>query len=166
MSITYDDIKCGDMVAGLSETPTLEILVRWAGASGDFTRIHYDYEFATDIASLSDIVVHGPYKLALLVRMLVDWSGGDPARLKNIKVRLSQMDFVGQELSCRGIVTSKLDAGAEVECEVWVENALGARTMSGTARLEFPRGDAVRRDGGSHEFQTRQALRNELSPEI
>lgn len=133
MTLTYDGVECGDVVPELRVTPTIETLVRWAGASGDFTRIHYDHTFATEVAALPDVVVHGPYKLAQLVRMLVGWAGGDPGAVSAISVRLSKMDPVGQPLVCRGTVRAKL--ADEVECDVWVENEHGEKTMNGTARV-------------------------------
>lgn len=133
MTLTYAGVECGDAVPELRVTPTIETLVRWAGASGDFTPIHYDHAFATKVAALPDVVVHGPYKLAQLVRMLVDWADGDPEAVTGISVRLSRMDPVGQPLVCRGTVRDKRPG--EVECDVWVENGRGERTMSGTARV-------------------------------
>jgi acyl dehydratase len=133
MTLTYESVECGDVVPELRVTPTIETLVRWAGASGDFTRIHYDHTFATEVAALPDVVVHGPYKLTQLVRMLVDWAGGDPGAVAAIGVRLSKMDPVGEPLVCRGTVRAKL--AGEVECDVWVENERGEKTMSGTARV-------------------------------
>lgn len=133
MTLTYAGVECGDAVPELRVTPTIETLVRWAGASGDFTRIHYDHAFATEVAALPDVVVHGPYKLTQLVRMLVDWAGGDPGAVAGISVRLSKMDPVGRPLVCRGTVRAK--SAGEVECDVWVENERGEKTMNGTARV-------------------------------
>ncbi|HEV7657828.1 MAG TPA: MaoC/PaaZ C-terminal domain-containing protein [Mycobacteriales bacterium] len=140
MPLSHDQVRPGDAVPELRVTPTPESLVRWAGASGDFTPIHYDHAFATGVAGLPDIVVHGPYKLALLVRMLVDWAGGEPGAVSRISVRLSTMDFVGDELVCRGQVTGtrREDGRDEVDCEVWVENSAGERTMAGTASVRVP----------------------------
>lgn len=139
---TFESVSVGDALPGLTKCPNLRQLVRWAGASGDFTPIHYDTEFATQSASLPGIIVHGPLKTAFLVEMLTAWAGGDPAALKGIRLRFLRTDVGGTTLHCRGVVESKDDPmTGEVSCAVWIETEDGKRSVTGTARVVLPRGD-------------------------
>ena len=55
-------------------------LVQYAGASGDFNRIHYDQAFALD-KGLPGVIAHGNLTLALTASALQhacrQWNGGD-----------------------------------------------------------------------------------------
>jgi len=131
-------VVAGEEIPEVVRVPDLRQLVRWAGASGDFTPIHYDTEFATTRAELPGPIVHGPLKAAFLAELLIAWAGGDPAVLKRLSLRYHSFDPVGTALHCRGRVERLGDpAAGEVFCEVWIEHADGRRSVSGTARLEL-----------------------------
>jgi acyl dehydratase len=131
-------VAVGEAMPDVVRVPDLRQLVRWAGASGDFTPIHYDYDFATTIAGLPGPIVHGPLKAAFLVEMLVEWAGGDPGVVKGLKLRYHSFDVVGTALRCGGRVERLGDpATGEVFCEVWIDGDDGRRSVSGTARLEL-----------------------------
>jgi len=49
-------------------------LVRYAGASGDFNRIHYDHHYAVD-AKLGRVIAHGMLTMAFMCRALTDRAG-------------------------------------------------------------------------------------------
>ena len=42
----YDDVQVGDALPPLIKNPTTRQLVQYAGASGDYSEIHYDHHFA------------------------------------------------------------------------------------------------------------------------
>jgi len=50
-------------------------LVRYAGASDDYNRIHYDQAYAVDEAGLGGVIAHGMLTLALMGSALADWAG-------------------------------------------------------------------------------------------
>jgi acyl dehydratase len=77
--------------------------VRYAEASGDHNPIHLDPDFAKGAAGLPGIIVHGMCTMAFASRAVVDGAcGGDPARLRRIRVRFARPVFPGQTLRTRG----------------------------------------------------------------
>jgi NAD(P)-dependent dehydrogenase (short-subunit alcohol dehydrogenase family)/acyl dehydratase len=72
---------------------------RYAEASGDHNRIHLDAEFAKAVG-LPDRILHGLCTLAMATGAIVNEGlGGDPSRLKRIKVRFSKPVLMGDELT-------------------------------------------------------------------
>lgn len=134
----YEDVEVGTELPPLIKTPTTEQLVKWAGASGDYYQIHYDKDFAQSIG-LPGIIVHGRLKSSLLGQLLTNWIN-DEGTVKKISVQHRGMDFPGEQITCRGRVTEKYVRGDEhiVECEIWVENARGERTVPGSAVVALP----------------------------
>ncbi|HYR61024.1 MAG TPA: MaoC/PaaZ C-terminal domain-containing protein [Actinomycetota bacterium] len=104
---------------------------RYAEASGDYNPIHTDPEFARNAAGLPGIILHGMCTMAFASKAVLDAvAGGDPARLRRIKVRFSKPVFPGETLTTRG----------------WVEGSAGAVTTYGFETLNG-RGSAVLRNG-------------------
>jgi acyl dehydratase len=104
---------------------------RYAEASGDRNPIHIDEEFAKNMAGLPGIILHGMCTMAFASKAVLDGAcGGDPARLKRIKVRFSKPVFPGQVLTTRG----------------WVEGQSDGITTYGFETLN-PDGSAVIRNG-------------------
>jgi acyl dehydratase len=104
---------------------------RYADASGDPNPIHTDPEFARNVAGLPGIILHGMCTMAFASKVVLDAvAGGDPTRLKRIKVRFSRPVFPGETLTTRG----------------WVEGSAGGRTTYGFETVNA-RGSAVLRNG-------------------
>ena len=104
---------------------------RYAEASGDHNPIHVDPEFARNAAGLPGIILHGMATMAFASRAVLDAvAGGDPARLRRIKVRFSKPVFPGETLTTRG----------------WVESREGSVTTYGFETLNG-RGSQVLRNG-------------------
>lgn len=76
---------------------------RYAEASGDHNPIHVDPEFAKNAAGLPGIICHGMCTMAFVSKAVLDAvAGGDPAKLKRIKVRFSKPVLPGQTVTTRG----------------------------------------------------------------
>ncbi len=131
----FEDAQVGQALPALEKTPTTKQLVMYAGASGDFYEVHYDLAFARQ-RGLSNVIVHGALKNAFLAQMLTDWAGADS--IAELSVRYAGMDEPGAPLWCMGRITEKKGNGL-VGCEVWIENAAGAATTSGSAVVWLPR---------------------------
>jgi len=115
---------------------TVDDLVRWTAATGDFSPIHYDAVVATG-RGFEGPVVNGPWKAALIMRMLTDWLG-DRGEVKRLSCRYVKPDVVGGGLSCGAEVTGResLEGGGTLlHCDIWVENQEEVRTVTGTARV-------------------------------
>lgn len=75
---------------------------RYAEASGDFNPIHTDPNMA-QMAGLPGIIVHGLCTMAIAGKGVTDQvAGGDPTRLKRLKVRFSKPVFPEQTITTEG----------------------------------------------------------------
>lgn len=145
----WEDVKVDTEVTPLSKVATTQMLVRWAGASGDFMPLHYEDAFA-EASRVGKPIVHGALKRAWLVQLLTDWIG-DEGTLKKFACSYRRMDWPramktmtephdGETWWCKGKVTQKYTAGDEhlVDCDIRIENGKGEVTTSGTATVALP----------------------------
>ena len=145
----WDDVEIGNEVTPLSKIATTQMLVKWAGASGDFNPLHYDYAVTTAWA-FGKPIVHGQLKRAWLVQMITDWIG-EPNGLRRFSCRLKATDYprlmkdlsqsqAGETWWCKGKVTKKYIRDYEhyVECDIWIENGKGEHTAVGNATVTLP----------------------------
>ncbi|PZR54838.1 acyl dehydratase [Xylanimonas oleitrophica] len=83
-----EQLAVGDVVG----TRTLELdrprLVRYAGASGDFNRIHWDEAFATGVG-LPGVIAHGMLTMGSAVAVVEDWAG-DPGAVVDYQTRFTR----------------------------------------------------------------------------
>lgn len=64
------------------------LLVRYAGASGDFNPIHYNERIAREVG-LPDVIAHGMATMGLAGSAVVDWTG-DPGAVVDYGVRFTR----------------------------------------------------------------------------
>jgi len=97
------DLKPGDPIPELKETPDKYLPYRYAGASGDFNPIHIDPEFANAVG-LPGNILHGLYMMALVARANASLADGDPRALKRLSVEFRGMGIPEQEIVVSGEV--------------------------------------------------------------
>jgi acyl dehydratase len=97
------DLKRGDPIPELKETPDKYLPHRYAGASGDFNPIHIDPEFANAVG-LPGNILHGLYMMALVARANANLADGDPRALKRLSVEFRGMGIPEQEIVVSGEV--------------------------------------------------------------
>ncbi len=90
--ITYEDVVVGQPLPTLIKHPTPRQLVMWAGASGEFSEMHYDKDFALKMG-FPGIIVHGMLMASFLVQVLTDWIG-EWGTLRKIKTSNRQFVLV------------------------------------------------------------------------
>jgi acyl dehydratase len=100
-------------------------LVKYAGASGDWNRIHVEEPFAVG-AGYKSVFAHGMLSMAFLAQLVSDWVG--PARVRRIACRFRALTWPGDVVTCRGEVTAVRDAEADL--------TLTATTQTGTVTVE------------------------------
>ena len=137
--VYFEDVQEGQEIPPLVKNPSTQQLVQWAAGSGDFYQIHYDVEFAK-ATGLQNIIVHGALKHAFLGQLLWDWVAPSGGKVKQYGASYRGMDYPAQQMTCRGVVKRKYEAGGEhlVELEVWTENPAGQKTTPGTATVSLP----------------------------
>jgi len=145
----WEDVAEGAEVTPRAKIATSQMLVRWAGASGDFNPLHYDRAFA-EFAGVGQPIVHGALKRQWLVQLMTDWMG-DLGRLKRFSCQYRAMDIPramrtmadpvdGETWTCKGKVTKKYVEDSEhcVDCDIWIENGKGEVTTPGKATVVLP----------------------------
>lgn len=134
----YEDIGVGSEITPLVKQPTTRQLVMWAAASGDYSEIHYDKDFAQS-QGLPGIIVQGQLVGSFLGQLVTDWMG-EQGVLRMLSCRYRGMNFPGEVLVCSGKVTGKYVKDGEhcVECSLWVDNSERGKTVSGTATVVLP----------------------------
>lgn len=147
--IYWDEINVGDEIKPLPKVATTQMLVKWAGASGDFNPLHYDDVFAA-MQGVGKRIIHGELKRAWLVQFAVNWAG-EQGILRKISCQYRALDYPrpmmtptipldGETWWCKGKVTNKYTKDREhlVECDVWIENGRGEVTTPGKATVALP----------------------------
>ena len=145
----WEDIETDSEVTTLPKVATSRMLVKWAGASGDFNPLHYDDSFAK-ASGVDRPVVHGALKRQWLIQLLTDWIG-DEGTLRKYSCQYRAFDYPrlmqtmtkpneGETWQCKGKVTRKYVADEEhlVDCDIWVENGKGEATTLGKATVALP----------------------------
>jgi hypothetical protein len=147
--IYWDDIEVGMEITPLVKIATTQMLVRWAGASGDFNPLHYDSSYV-EAEGLGQVIVHGALKRQWLIQLMTDWIG-EQGTLKKFSCQYGVMDYPrhmksiseaqeGETWHCKGKVTKKYIEGDRhlVDCRIGVENGKGEVTTSGRASVILP----------------------------
>ncbi|MGH7814222.1 MAG: MaoC/PaaZ C-terminal domain-containing protein [Candidatus Binataceae bacterium] len=97
----------------VAQTIDQDQTVRYAEASGDRNPIHVD-ENVAKMAGLPGIIVHGLCTMAFTSKAAIDkLCGGDPARLKRLRVRFSRPVLPGQTITTK----------------IWAEGEKGGRKI-------------------------------------
>jgi len=109
-------------------------LVKYAGASGDFNRMHFDDEFARG-GGFDAVIAHGMLSMAVIGQLLSRWAG--PTSVRRIKVRFKAPTLLGETITARGEITALHVEGSQRTAEVrlWTETRPGHTTLEGTATV-------------------------------
>lgn len=115
---------------------TLTDIVRYAGASGDFNPIHHDEDFARS-AGFPSVFSIGMLQAGILATYATDWLGAD--RIRRFTVRFSEQVWPGDELTCDGVVSGRVEDGDEdvVTVDVTCRRQTGALAVSGSAEFRI-----------------------------
>ena len=147
--IYWEDVDVGTEMPTLPKIATSLMLVKWAGASGDFNPHHYETEFAMTQGT-GGVIVHGLLKHAWLIQFVTGWMGED-GTLKKFSCQYRGLDFPrkmqtmnepveGETWQCKGKVVKKY-VDEDVHCvdlEIGLENGKGQVTTPGTATVALP----------------------------
>ncbi|HZQ60106.1 MAG TPA: MaoC/PaaZ C-terminal domain-containing protein [Casimicrobiaceae bacterium] len=115
-------------------------LVKYAGASDDYNRIHYDQAFAQS-AGLGGVIAHGMLTMGLMTSALTQW-GGPRAFVRRVSARFLAPVRPGDVVRVEGRITAsrETEAGHDVDCELVAK--VGERSVAtgeGTLRLTAAR---------------------------
>lgn len=109
-------------------------IVRYQGASGDFNPIHHDDEFARS-AGMPGIFSIGMLQAGYLGTYCVELFGPDSVR--RLSVRFAEQVWPGDELVCRGAISSVAPSedGHRAEVDLTVGRVGGGVAVSASATV-------------------------------
>jgi len=121
------------MTLGPLEKPaiTTRQLVEYAGASGDFNRIHYDEPFAK-AGGFPSVIAHGMLSMAFFGQLLTDRFG--VAAVERLSTRFKAVTFPGDVITVSGEVTEV--AKTHTVIKLIAKNAAGVVTLEGSAIIK------------------------------
>ena len=139
----FEDVTEGMALPAVEKTPSNTLVFLFGSILWDPQRIHFDKDFSQS-EGYRDVVVHGPLRGAFLSQLLTCWIG-EGGTLKKLSYANRDIAYVNEPLLCKGTVAKKWIAAGQgyVECEVWVENAEGARLTPGSATVTLPLRESV-----------------------
>jgi acyl dehydratase len=115
------DVSVGDELPTASMPVTRADLIRYAGASLDFNKIHWDEPTAMEVG-LPDVIAHGMLTMALVGRVITDWAG-DPGALVRYQTKFTRPvvvpnDGVGATVTVSGRVVGRDETDGTVRVEM------------------------------------------------
>lgn len=131
----WDELSVGTQLPELRREATPRTLAQVAGATGDFSEIHYDRE-AAERAGLPDVILQGYLKKSYLAEAVINWVGS-PQRLRRLSAQYRGVDTPSrtgwpQSFTVRGTVTRLWEEGGEKLAEISLEG------FDGGGRLTTP----------------------------
>jgi acyl dehydratase len=124
----------GDALPPLEKAAiTTTQLAQYAGASGDFNRIHYDEPFAKE-AGFPSVIAHGMLSMAFFGQLVAEWAGG-PQHVVRLAARFKAVTFPGDRITVAGEVTARDAAAGTVELKLIARKPDGTVTLEGSATV-------------------------------
>ena len=138
-TLYFEDTNIGDQLPPLSKLITTGMLVRYAGASRDFSQLHYDQEWAKATNVWGGIIAHGMVKATFSAQLLTDWAG-PVGVVRELKCFYRGPDKPGDTVHIRGQVVNKLERDGEhlVEVDTEVVGTEERRTTPGHGVVALP----------------------------
>lgn len=114
-------------------------LVKYAGASDDYTYVHWDHPKMIELG-FPDVVAHGWLTFAYMCRAVTEWAPAEIADIKSYAVRYRRPTYPGV-VTCGGTVTGRRREGdAElIDLDLWSKDANGVVTTTAKMTLEEAR---------------------------
>jgi peroxisomal enoyl-CoA hydratase 2 len=137
--VSCDEVSVGDNgPESVLEDLERADFVRYAGASGDFNPIHFDYPYAQE-AGNPDVFGQGMLIAGFVANMAAEWFG--LSNVTRFRTRFQARMFPGDTVRVTGEVSSvsRGDAGTRVQADLLAENQDGKSLLSGDVTAVLPR---------------------------
>lgn len=137
--VTAETVAIGDEgPTVVAEELSREDFVKYAGASGDFARIHYDEPFAK-AAGYPSVFGQGMLTAGFASTLVTDWFGIEHVR--RFKTRFSAQVWPGDTVRVTGEVTDVTPEEDHVVVDVAFEATTedGSTVLTGDATADLPR---------------------------
>jgi acyl dehydratase len=136
----FDDVAVGDQLGPRTTGPvTTSHIVRFSTSVETFYPLHHDADWVRE-RGMPGILIAGPFKHALLVSLVTEWSGPE-AFVREADCSHRGIDYPGSTFTATGVVTRVWEAEGlgHVECEIDLTNDKGERTCHGRVVTVLPR---------------------------
>lgn len=136
---SWSGLEVGDAGPPLDVPPlSREDFVRYAGASGDFSRIHFDEPYAR-AAGYDGVFAHGMLLAGFASHLVSGWLGLE--RVASFRTRFRSRAEPGTAVTVESSVTDKYKEGGSryVEVSVDVVGEAGETLLAGSAVANFDR---------------------------
>jgi acyl dehydratase len=137
---SFAEVRVGQEIPAQTYPISRETLIRYAGAGGDFNRIHWNERFAKEVG-LPDVIAHGMLTMAEVARLVTQWAG-DPGCVIEYGVRFTRPIVVpdtdgGAMLQVSGVVkeVNEAERSAVVTLTATVEGQTVLARARATVRL-------------------------------
>lgn len=137
-TLAFETVSVGDKLPPLQIDITSGLIIGAAIATRDFTPVHHDKK-AAQAGGLPDVFMNIITSNGFMGRYVTDWAGPE-STLKGIALKLGAPNLPGFVMTITGEVKAKDDASGVVEVEVEGENNVWGTHMSGTVKVELPKG--------------------------
>ena len=94
----WEDVEVEGEIPPVPKIATSQMLVKWAGASGDFNPLHYEDTYAAS-QGVGRPIIHGQLKRAWLIQLLTDWIG-EEGTLKKFSCHFRAVDYLVGFTTC------------------------------------------------------------------
>ena len=130
-------ITVGDRLEPLIKRPIDRVqLVKYAGASGDFNRIHLEEDFAR-AGGYPGVIAQGMLSMGFVGEHVAARFG--PTKVRRLGVRFKAVTHPGETVTCHAEVVGLREEGGRrvADLKVWAETRPGHVTVEGTATVEL-----------------------------
>lgn len=114
----FEEVHVGTAIPERRQVVDQELLLRYAGASGDFNRLHWDPAFAKDVSPTGGIIGHGMLSMGLVAATVAAWAGSAD-RVLSISGSFRAPCPVGSELRTGGEVVAVDPDSRTATLAVW-----------------------------------------------
>ncbi len=136
--VFFEQVEEGQEIPALVNQPiTHTMLVKYAGASGDFNPLHTDPQVGLSMG-IGGTIAHGMLIKGFLGHFISDYLGG-PGGLRRFGVRFKSMTRHDEVITCSGRITRKFsEAGRNyIEASVQAADQTGDIKASGNFLAEL-----------------------------
>lgn len=134
--VVFSQVAVGDRFELTKDPVTTVQLVMYAGASGDFNRIHYDLPFAQE-AGLGGVISHGMLTMGFLGQLVGQWAGPN-GQVVELSARFLKPVRPGDVCVLSGLVVEKSEDDTTVLCDLEGHTGSG-QVIAGRTRLRLAR---------------------------
>ncbi|MET0183070.1 MAG: MaoC/PaaZ C-terminal domain-containing protein [Caulobacterales bacterium] len=126
----------GDQIPVLAVHIDRAAIVRYCGASDDYTNVHWDQDHVK-AQGFPDVIVHGWLVFAYMTQAVTNWIPREYAAITDFAVRYRRPVYPGP-MSCGGKVLKRHEENGvqRIDLELWTKSGDGVTTTTATMTLE------------------------------